>query len=240
MAAGFFHWRKTRGEHVYTAHPLRGPTYVLTGVQGVGWQVVAGNEVLARRAATLASAKQRAEEHYHAARLRPNPMPPVLAEMRLGVAAARKALANGQREKARSLAQAAIDAARGARGDAKLRAKLAELDEAARYVMAHAAPRPNPFAVGDRVADDYGRRGIVHRKLPQNSYDVAWVGYGGRALRAKEEALQRVNPMGSYRGYPYTATAGVYRLRTPHGPVTFSQSRGGMAALRAYVDERLA
>lgn len=64
------------------------------------------------------------------------------------------------------------------------------------------APRRNPFAVGDRVTDDFGRRGIVHRKLPQNSYDVAWIGYGGRALRAKEEALRRANPRVRYYVLP--------------------------------------
>lgn len=88
---------------------------------------------------------------------------------------------------------------------------------------------------GFASADDAGRFEFrVSRERSSATFKTA-----AGARRAADAWIHRKNPMGSYRGVPYTASAGVYRLRTPQGTVTFSQRAGGIAALRAYVDRSL-
>lgn len=113
----------------------------------------------------------------------------------------------------------------------------------ARQRQRQAQPRQNPYAPRDM---------LIHGGLAIERVGRMFVvrPYGWRystLQKAKavidkhvaETAPRRPNPMGSYRGVPYTASAGVYRLRTQQGTVTFTQRAGGMAALRAYVDRSL-
>lgn len=75
-----------------------------------------------------------------------NPMPPILVDLRDLLQRARRALSNHQGSTAAKLAQDALTKARSFRGDAKLKAKVAEMVAAAQFVLekAKAAPRPNP------------------------------------------------------------------------------------------------